>query len=64
MATAKNPSLYRALHHLRKGGLHRALHVPEGEPIPAAKLAAGKKSANAHIRHMSNFAAAMSHFKH
>ena len=64
MAKAKNPSLYRALHHLRKGGLHRALHVPEGEPIPAAKLEAGKKSENEHIRHMSNFAATMSHFKH
>jgi DNA-binding PadR family transcriptional regulator len=65
MATkVKNPSLYRALHKLRKGGLHRALHVAEGEKIPAAKLAAAKKSKNEHVRHMANFAATMSHFKH
>ena len=39
-----------------KGGLHRALHVPEGEPIPAKKLAAGLDSDSPHIRHMSQFA--------
>lgn len=60
----KNPSLYRAIHHLRKGGLHRALGVPEDEKIPAEKLAAAKHSKNEHIRHMANFAATMSGFKH
>jgi hypothetical protein len=64
MAVAKNPSLYRAMHHLRKGGLHRALHVPEGEKIPAAKLAAAKNSKNAHVQHMANFAHTMAGFKH
>lgn len=64
MAEAKNPSLYRALHHLRKGGLHRALGVKEGEKIPADKLAAAKNSNNAHVAHMANLAATMSHFKH
>ena len=64
MAAAKNPSLYRALHHLNKGGLHRALGVKEGEPIPHEKLEAAKKSKNSHIAHMANFAATMSHFKH
>jgi len=59
-----NVSLYRALHHLNKGGLHRALKVPEGTPIPAAKLAAGKNSQNEHVRKMSQFAATMSSFKH
>jgi hypothetical protein len=59
-----NVSLYRALHHLRKGGLHRALGVKEGEKIPADKLASAKNSDNEHIRHMANFAATMSHFKH
>jgi hypothetical protein len=29
----------------KKGGLHRALGVPEGEKIPADKLAAAKKRA-------------------
>lgn len=64
MAKAKNPSLYRALHHLRKGGLHRALHVPEGEKIPAEKLAAAKHSENEHVRHMANFAHTMAGFSH
>ena len=64
MAKPKNPSLYRAMHHLRKGGLHRALHVPEDQPIPAAKLAAARHSKNEHVRHMANFAHTMSGFKH
>ena len=59
-----NPSLYRALHHLRKGGLHRALGVPEGEKIPASKVAAAQHSKNAHIAHMANFAHTMGSFKH
>jgi len=64
MAKVKNPSLYRSLRHLRKGGLHRALHVPEDETIPASKLEAARHSSNEHIRHMANFAHTMSHFKH
>ena len=59
-----NPSLYRALHQLRKGNLHKALHVPAGEKIPAAKIAAGRNSSNEHIRKMSEFAHVMSGFKH
>ena len=61
---AKNPSLYRAIHHLRKGGLHRALGVPEGEKIPAKKLEAARHSKNSHVQHMANFAHTMSGFKH
>jgi hypothetical protein len=65
MATEKkhNTSLYRAMHHLNKGGLHRALGIAEGEKIPAAKLEAAKNSTNSHVRHMANFAATMSKFK-
>ena len=33
-----------------KGALHRALHVPEGEKIPAKKLAQGAKSDSPKIR--------------
>lgn len=58
-----NVSLYRAMHHLNKGGLHRALGVPEGETIPASKLASAKNSSNEHVRHMANFAATMGGFK-
>jgi len=58
-----NPSLYRALHHLRHGGLHRALHVPENETIPEAKIAAARNSSNPHIKKMADFAHTMGGFK-
>lgn len=64
MAKAKNPSLYRVLHHLRHGGLHRALHVPENETIPKGKIEAATHSSNEHIRKMSSFAKTMSKWKH
>jgi hypothetical protein len=59
-----NPSLYRAMHKLRKGGLHRALGVPEGEKIPAEKLARARNSDNPHLAHMANFAPTMEGFNH
>lgn len=59
-----NASLYRAMHHLRKGGLHRALGVPQGEKIPADKLASARNSKNSHIQHMANFAHTMGSFSH
>lgn len=55
MAEPKH-SLYRAIHHMRHGGLHRALGVPEGETIPASKVEAATHSSNAHVAHMANFA--------
>jgi hypothetical protein len=61
---AHNPSLYRALHKLNKGGLHRALGVPEGETIPKDRIAAAKNSSNPHVAHMANFAATMGGFNH
>lgn len=63
MAKAKNPSLYRAMRHLNKGGLHRALKVPEGQPIPQDKMEKAKNSNNEHVRRMAHFAETMSHFK-
>ncbi len=59
-----NVSLYRAMHHLNKGGLHRALKVPEGEKIPEDKLEAAKNSKNSHVRKMAAFAHTMASFKH
>ena len=38
------------------GALHRALHVPEGEKIPAKKMAAAKKSENPRIKKMAGLA--------
>ncbi len=64
MATMKNHSLHRALASLNKGGLHRALGVPEGTEIPADKLAKAKNSDNPHVKHMANFAATMEGWKH
>ena len=59
-----NVSLYRAMHHLRKGGLHKALGVPEGDKIPADKLESARNSDNEHVKKMANFAHTMGGFKH
>ena len=55
--------LKKALNH-NKGGLHRALHVPEGEKIPAGKLAKAEHSSNTHTRRMANLAKTAKGFKH
>ncbi len=52
-------SNHRVMMHLHKGGLHRALHVPEGTEIPADKLEAAKNSNNLHVRRMANLAETM-----
>lgn len=59
-----NPGLYRAMHNLRKGRLHRYLNVPQGETIPAEKLSKAKNSSNPSIAKAAHFAETMSHFKH
>lgn len=64
MAKVKNPSLYRSLHQLRKGGLHRALGIAEDKPISEAKLSAAEKSSNPHIKKMAVFARTMRSWKH
>lgn len=62
MAKKHNVSLYRAMHQLRKGGLHRALGIPEGESIPAEKLEVHEGDSE-HMKHMKNFAKTMKGFK-
>lgn len=59
MASAKKVSPYRAMHQLRKGGLHRALNVPVDENIPAERMETAKKSKNPHVQQMANFAGPM-----
>jgi hypothetical protein len=59
----KNVSLYRAMHQLRKGGLHKALGIPQDETIPAEKLESARNSDNSHVAHMANFAHTMGGFK-
>lgn len=48
----------------RPGALHRALNVPEGEKIPAEKLAAARNSKNPRIRREAALAHTLSGFKH
>lgn len=41
---------------LHKGALHRALGVPEGENIPAKKMAQARHSKSQHVRNMARSA--------
>lgn len=54
----------RAIHHLRRGGLHRALGVPEGDKIPADKIEAATHSENDHVAHMARFAQTLKGMHH
>ena len=44
-----------------KGDLHKALHVTQGEKIPAGKIEKASHSKNAHLRHMAQFAKNVAH---
>ena len=46
-----------------KGLLHKELHIPQGEKIPAKKLNAAKHSDNPKLRQRANFAATMKGLK-
>lgn len=56
-------SRHRLVLHLRKGGLHDALHIPQDQHIPADRLATAKNSKNEHVRKMAQMAANMKHWK-
>ena len=61
MAKAKNPSLYRALHHLRKGGLHQwarqhGFTGSDSDPLPEKYKDMAAKSDNPHVVKMGVFA--------
>lgn len=64
MAQGHNKGLYRAMRNLRKGGLHRALGIPEDQPIPADRLEKARNSKNPHVVKMANFAHTMKGFDH
>lgn len=57
-------SHHRVLMHLNKGGLHRALGVPEGTKIPEEKIQSARNSSNSHIRRMAELAHTMAGWKH
>ena len=59
-----NISLHRALSHLKRGGLHKALGVDPNSDIPKDKVEAATHSKNSHIAHMARFSQTLSHFKH
>jgi hypothetical protein len=44
--------------------LHRALHVPEGEKIPAKKMATAAKSSNPHMKKMVSLARTLKGMHH
>lgn len=46
-----------------KGGLHRALGVPEGNKIPQNLLTKALNSSNTHVRKMAQFAKTLKGFK-
>lgn len=57
-------SHHRVVMHLHKGGLHRALGVPEGTEIPDDKLEAATRSKSEHVRRMATLAKTMKSWKH
>lgn len=65
MADSKEDiSFHRAMGHLNKSGLHRALGIPEGEKIPAEKVSAAMNSSNKHVAAMARLAHSMAGWKH
>ena len=48
----------------RRGKLHRALGVPQGQPIPAAKLAKASKTKSPALKKEVVFAENAKHFDH
>jgi len=48
--------IQKAVNPKTKGNLHKALHVPQGETIPKAKIAKATHSKNPKLRHMAQFA--------
>lgn len=48
----------------RPGALHRALGVPEGQKIPAKKMAAAARSSNPRIKKMLTLAHSLAGMRH
>jgi hypothetical protein len=59
---SRDSSFYRSMRHLRKGGLHDALHIPRDQKIPADRLSAAKNSPNDHVKKMATLASNMKHW--
>ena len=48
--------------HMKKGALHKMLHVPQGEKIPASKLSKASNSSNPLLRKRAVLAKTLSGF--
>jgi hypothetical protein len=59
MAKEKKNWIAGAIKH--PGALHKALGVPQGEKIPAKKMAKAAKSTNPKVKKMVNLAKTLSH---
>ena len=57
-------SHHRVVMHLQKGGLHRALNVPEGTDIPKERIEAATHSSNKHLAAMARLAQTFAGFHH
>jgi hypothetical protein len=53
--------IQKAVNPANKGNLHKALHVAQGEKIPAGKLEKATHSKNSKLRHMAQFAKNVAH---
>lgn len=61
MAKSKPHWISSAIRH--PGALHKALGVPQGQKIPASKMAKAKHSKNPRIRKMAALAKTLKSFK-
>jgi hypothetical protein len=62
-----SPKAYKKLSAAGKknpGGLHRSLHIPEGQKIPASRLTEALHSSNPKIRKQANLARVYKRMKH
>lgn len=50
--------------HMKKGALHRELHVPEGNPIPKAKIDKASHSDNPLLAKRARTAEVLEHLHH
>lgn len=58
---AANPNHWIAGATANKGGLHRSLHVPEGNPIPKAKINKAEHANNPKVAKQARLAATLEH---
>lgn len=50
--------------HMKKGALHKELHVPEGKKIPESKLEKAEHSKNPKLRKRAVLAETLKHMHH